>query len=265
MSSDIFEIIIPSVAFFLGFFLAYMLLEILVLLFLNRFFFRYWGISAEMIDIPRIQRNHRIELAICLFISFFILALIYFSQVIGILLTSTVEVRVFVLEIFLSLLLIYLITTHHLVKDDFIQKTHKYLFFYISSIVFIFTIILSNQNYENYKNYIHASIIHPLTANRSMILESKERRRLLTEFRQKIYSDLCPRVDFSTYYKNGRVVNFVYVVTHPDLKIAGRPIIRSNLKDYLSGRLCSNDKTSFLLTDHGQWYWVIEGQRIAKK
>jgi hypothetical protein len=265
MSSDLFEIILPSFAFFASFFLLYTILEMLTALSLNLIIFHYWGFATEVADLPKMKRNRRIELAIALFIALFIVSLVLYSRVLEVLLASTIEIRVFALEVFLAMILIYMITTHELLDDNFIRKAHKYLYFYMSAIVFVAMIIFSGRYYETYKNYIHVNLIYPMTEGRSMTLESSERKRLLAEFRHMIYKRLCPEADFSSYYRSGRVVNFVYVVTHPDLKIAKKPLLATDLKAHLSGRLCSSGNTSFLLTDYGQWYWVIQGERIAKK
>lgn len=264
MSSDLFEIIIPSVAFLMAFFLAYTLLEMGITLFLNAFIFRHWGFAAQATDPRPTQDSGHIELGICLFISAFVITMVCYSRIFDILLSSSAEVRVFTLELFLAMLLVYSLTTHQLQQNNFVKKIHKYLFFYLSSIVFVLSTLFANQYYETYKNYIHANLIAPLAGEHPMTLESRERKRLLALFRHQIYNDLCPRTDYTTVYKSGRVTNFVYVVTHPDLSIADKPILRSNLKDYLSGRLCTSKDISFLLTDHGQWYWVVEGTRIAQ-
>jgi hypothetical protein len=264
MNSDLFEIILPSFAFFVGFFLLYTILEMLVTLSLNLIIFRYWGFATEVTDPPRIKRNRRIELAICLFIALSVVTIVCYSRVIDVLLASEIEVRVFALEVFLAMLFIYMVTTHELLEDHFIKKAHKYLYFYISSIVFVLAILFSNRYYADYQDYIHATLFFKSDQSQSLILSREERDRNLMVFREMIYNGLCPEADFSSYYRSGRVMNFVYVVTHPDLKIAQKPLLTTNVKAHLSGRLCSSGNTSFLLTDYGQWYWVIQGERIAK-
>ena len=264
MNSEIFEIILPSLSFFAGFFLVYSILEMLVALSLNLVIFRYWGFAAEVTDLPKIRKNRRIELAIALFIAFSIVGLVFYSRVIELLLKSAIEVRVFALEVFLAMLFIYLITTHQLLEDSFIRKAHKYLYFYMSSIVFVAVVIASNRYYEAYRDYIHANLFFKSNQTQTMTLNRKERDQHLALFREMVYNGLCPEADFSSYYRSGRVMNFVYVVTHPDLKIATKPLLSTNVKAHLSGRLCSSGNTSFLLTDHGQWYWVIQGERVAQ-
>jgi hypothetical protein len=265
MSSDLFEIILPSFAFFMGFFLLFTLLELLVTLSLNIVIFHYWGFYIAKKDLPTLERNRRTELGISLFIASLILAMVHYSRIFDALFSAVVEVRVFAFEVFLSMMLIYLITTRELLDDDLIKKAHKYLYFVMSSAIFISVVLLANAYYAPYKDYIHYNVFLPMAQNRRLYLASAERERLLVEFRQMVYKQLCPQADFSEYYRSGRTVSFAYIVTQPDLKIALKPLSRGNIKGYTSGHLCSNGKTSFLLTDYGQWYWVTSGEMIAQK
>lgn len=265
MSSELFEIIIPSIGFFAAFFLTYLLLEMLVVVVLNRLIFRTWGIATQIADYPKLQRNHRIELGVSLFIAVSIIALVLRSRVIELLLVSQLGTRLFALEAFLGMILIYSITTHQLVRDDFIRKVHKYLYFYLSSIVFVACIILADQYYGIFQDYIRANIIVPIAHDRSLVLENNLRQELLSDFRYRIQKGTCPRVDFTTPNEIAVVRNMVYVTTHPDLNISKTPILHSNPRDYLTGWLCDDRRASFLLTEHGQWYWVIEDKQIALK
>lgn len=263
MSSELFEIIIPSIGFFAAFFLAYLLVEMMVVVILNRLIFRAWGIATQITDYPKLKRNHRLELGVSLFIAFSTIALVLRSRLIELLLVSQLGTRLFALEAFLGMVLIYSITTHQLVRDDFIQKVHKYLYFYLSSIVFVVCIILADRYYGTFQNYIRANIIVPIANDRSLVMENKLRQELLADFRYRVKKGTCPRVDFTTPNQIGIVRNMVYVTTHPDLNISKTPILRSNPRDYLTGWLCDDLRASFLLTEHGQWYWVVQEGRIA--
>ncbi|MBI5421687.1 hypothetical protein HZA44_00955 [Candidatus Peregrinibacteria bacterium] len=265
MSSELFEIIIPSIGFFTAFFLTYLLLEMTIVVFLNRLIFSNWGIATQVIDYPKLKRNQRIELGVSLFIALSIIALVLRSRVIELLTVSQLGTRIFALEAFLGMILIYSITTHQLIRNDFIQKVHKYLYFYLSSLVFVVCIILSDQYYGIFQNYIRANLIVPIAQNHSLVMENDLRQELLANFRYRIQKGTCPRVDFTTPDQIGIVRNMIYVTTHPDLNISKTPILRSNPRDYMTGWLCDDLRASFLLTEHGQWYWVIQEGRLAQK
>jgi hypothetical protein len=264
MSSDIFEIIFPSFAFFVGFFLVYTMLEMVVALSLNIVIFHYWGFYVGTADLPRLRRNRRMELIVGLFLAALMIALVCYSRVFDVLLASRIEIRVFALEVFLGMVLIYLVTTEELIDDDLVKKAHKYLYFTMSVVAFVAVILFANRYYNDYKNYIHANLVIPLTQGHTLYVDSEERQKLLTEFRQMIYKNQCPEADFSSYYRSGEPISFFYIVTQPDLRIAPNPMLSSDLKAHTSGRLCNNGSRSFLLTDHGQWYWVVIGNLIAK-
>ena len=265
MTSELFEITVPSLAFFVAFFLGYLILEMAVVVILNRVFFRYWGLVTVPVDYPKLRRNRRIELGVMLFIALSIIALVLKSRVIEVLLMSDLGIRLFALEAFLGMVLIYSITTHQLIKVDFIKKVHKYLYFYLSSIVFVAVVIVVNQSYGQFQDYLQTNVIHPYVTSRSMTMENKLRDELLDAFRHKIAYHACPWVDFTTPDEIGKIRNMVYITTHSDLDIASKPINRNNPRDYLTGWLCSDPRGTFLLTEHGEWYWVMEDQVVAKK
>ncbi len=264
ISSDLFEIILPSFAFFVGFFLIFTMLELLATLALNIVIFHYWGFYVAKKDFPTLERNRRIELGISLLIASLILVMVRYSKILDVLLSSVAEVRVFAVEVFLTMLLVYLITTRELLDDDLIKKAHKYLYFLMSSVIFVSVVLFSHAYYTPYKDYVHINVFLPMTQERKLYLANEERQRLLAEFREMIYKQLCPEADFSSYYRSGKTVSFSYIVTQPDLKIALKPLSRGNLKAYTSGHLCSNGNISFLLTDYGQWYWVVPNEMIAQ-
>jgi len=270
MGSDLFEIILPSFAFFLAFFIVNIFLEIGVVYLLNTFFFAHWFIVTK-ITCSRKKKWHRwAELALCLILSFSLLAIVAATHAIDIFVASDWEIKIYVLELFLATILIYRITSHLLPLDiignckDFLTKAHRYLYFFISSLVAILALLLISQHYENFKRLVHASLVYPITGQQTLILKNGTKSGLLTFFRQQIYRGLCQRVDYSTCGANTPVVNTVYVTTHYDLKTDTRPINHYDPKDYLSGRACTKGETTFLLTDHGQWYWVIDESKIIK-
>ena len=264
MNSALVQITIPSLCFFVAFFLFYLILEMVVVVILNRLVFNYWGLATETPDYPKLKRNFRIEIGISLFIALSIVALVLKSQIIDLLLLSHIGIRLFALEAFLGMVLIYSITTHQLVKDDFIKKVHKYLYFYLSAIVFVAVVMQVNQAYGRFQDYLQTNVIHPYVTSRSLTLENKLRDDLLTAFRHKIANHACPWVDFATPDEIGKVRNMVYVTTQSDLDVSDKPINRNSPRDYLTGWLCTDPRASFLLTEHGEWYWMTDGLEVAK-
>jgi hypothetical protein len=54
MSSDLFQITILSISFFVAFFLTYLILEMMVVVILNRLVFSHWGLVTESPVIPKL-------------------------------------------------------------------------------------------------------------------------------------------------------------------------------------------------------------------
>ncbi len=264
MDSALIEITIPSLLFFLAFFLIYLILEMIVVVFLNAFFFRHWGLATETPDYPKLKRSFELETGISLFIAVSIVFLVLKSKIIDLLLISHIGIRLFALEAFLGMVLIYLITTRQLAKNDLIKKIHKYLYFYLSTIVFVAVVIQVNQAYSQLQNYLQTNIIHPYVTSRSVALENKLTDELLTSFRHKVSNHACPWVDLSTPDQISKVQNMAYITTHADLDVASTPINRKNPRDFLTGWLCTDPRASFLLTEHGEWYWVNQDGMVAQ-
>lgn len=258
MNSELFDVIIPSIAFFIAFFVAYSLVEALIILLLNRLIFRTWGFTPEKLIKSQELYGQKIKIGTLISIVILLVLLIRFTGLIGVLQAATPEVKVLAVETFLAMILIYLTTTRPLTRFDVERSIHKYLYVYLSIIVFTFTMLTADRSYASYKDFINANVTATIRGV-EQTLESREKDALVDEFRQQIYRGQCPETDFTkTSQKNG-ITNFVYVTTSSDL-------IRADVsydddldvnKD-LRGRLCTDGAQTFLLTDHGRWYWVIE-------
>jgi len=264
MGSEITDIIIPSIAFFVSFFIIFALIEALMSLTLNYFIFCKYSFFTNVIMRHKVYHGRWINWGAFLLLLLIITVLLTFTPLFDLLWSAPWEIKIFALEMFLAMILIYLMASRRLPPLHFIKKVYRYLYLYLSVAVYALAIVLVSQYYDTYKNYINATITFPLKNGQAIVLENDERKKLLTEFRHQIYTHDCPRTDLTEMVTNSDVQNLMYITTHQDLKIATKPINKNNPKAYLTGRLCSNGQKTFLLTDYGQWYWVIESQTIAK-
>jgi len=258
MTSELYDIIIPSIAFFVAFFMVFVLVELTIILFLNILIFKYWGFAINVVIRATVKHGKKIKGFTIAFVAIFIFALILFTSFMDILWHANFGAKILAAEMFFAMALIYITTTKKLPIFHFMKTIHKYLFVYMSAVVYIFVVVMVNQHYESYQNYINANITHPISKKANIFMENQKRKRLLKEFRQQIYAHNCPRTNMAQYLEGGAVEGFVYVATHDDLKIIDRLIDPTDLADYLIGRLCANEEAAFLLTDHGEWYWVID-------
>lgn len=258
MDSEITDIIVPSIFFFIAFFMAFTLIEMVVILILNRYIYKNWTFFTDIVIRAKAHYSDTVTRIMRVFVVLFLALMITFTSVLDILKHASFGVKVLAVEMLLIMILIYLRTTRRIPTLNFEKSIHKYLYIYLSAIFYVLTIVAVNQYYPAYQKYINDAIVSPVFASGSDYLESYKRKKLLTEFRHQIYADECPRTDLRTDQNNGKNKHFVYVTTHTDLKLIEKPINPKDQKAFLTGRLCSNSEETFLLTDYGQWYWVIE-------
>lgn len=258
MDSELFEIIIPSVAFFVAFFLVFTLLEMMIVLLLNGFVYHHWSFVADVVMRVKVRHGKLARFITLTAVIVFIVLLVQYTAVVDVLRSASIEEKLYAAQILLVILLTYLIATRHLAKLDFLKQIHRYLYIYLSTITYVFMVLLVHSQYLNYQQYIRATIIVPIQKNVDIILENRVRQELLKEFRLQIYNKRCPRVDLTTEMIEGTARHFIYVTTHPDLSLIKEVIDEDASKNYLVGRLCTNGTDSFLLTNYGQWYWVID-------
>ncbi len=258
MNSELFDVIIPSIAFFVAFFLAYSLVEALIILLLNRLMFRTWGFTPEKLIQSRELYGQKIKWGTLISIVLLLAVLIRFTGLLQVLQAATPEVKVLAVETFLAMILIYLTTTRPLTRLDVERSIHKYLYVYLSLIVFTFTMLTADRSYGAYKNFINANVTATIRGV-NQTLESREKDALVDQFRQQIYQRQCPETDFSKTIQKSKVTQFVYVTTNDDLVRAKTSYDEdADVTKDLRGRLCTDGSQTFLLTDHGRWYWVIE-------
>lgn len=257
MNSELLDIIIPSIAFFALIFAVFTFLEAFLSYFLIVYVFGKWNLLSNLSFRNQIQQNPWIKEFSIYFLVIFLGAVVWFTSFFEILKLASSEEKFFSGVTLLLVILIYLFNRDRLTTSfKLLRQIHRYLFIYVSTIVYIITVLLTNQYYGDFKGFINANVVAPAVDNGRQVLESRKRKRLLTEFRQQIYQDDCSRVDY-TADPGSDSLHFVYVATHQDIRINSRPIVPTDQSAFLSGRLCSNASERFLLTDYGQWYWVI--------
>lgn len=258
MRSELFDIIIPSVCFFIAFFMAYSFAETMIIVILNRIIFRYWGLTPEKLIESRQLYGKKIKFLTFAAVVALLALLTHFTGFIKILLASTTEIKALAAETLLAMALIYITTTRPLTKCEAERSIHKYLYIYLSVIVFIFTIITADQSYGQYKDFINANVTTTIRGVEKR-MEKNEKDTLIEKFRQQIYKGACDEIDYLKKPGGIGVTNFVYISTNDDLIRAKTAYEEdTDFSKDLRGRECTNGVETFLLTDHGRWYWVID-------
>ena len=258
MTSELRDIIIPSIAFFVAFFLAYSLVEMLIILALNRLLFRAWGFTPEKLVQSRELYGKKIKIATFVVVVILLGLILKFTEFHTILAKATLEIKVLAAETLLAMILIYLTTTRPLTKLDVERSIHKTLYLYMSVIVFVLTIVAADRSYAAYKDFINANVTATIRGVERKV-DDHEKSALINNFRKLVYQGKCPDINYSSQKGGSGVTQFVYLSTQDDLIQSKIPYEEDPdwTKD-LRGRVCTNGVETFLLTDHGRWYWVVE-------
>ena len=256
--SELTEIIIPSIAFFVAFLLVFYLIELFIILLLNGFVFKHWSFVVDVVMRVKVRHGKTVQRFTLAFIVVILALLFKFTGVIKVLMDAPMEEKLYAAQIILVIFLVYLSTTRYLAELDFLKLIHKYLYIYFSMIVFVFMVLTVNSQYKNYQQLINAKIVVPITENTKIVMESYHRKKLLNEVRRMIHNNRCPRTDFTKSLVRGEMKHFVYMTTDPDLRISN---VTSSCDEPINlkiGRAGTYQNDTMLLTDHGQWFWVID-------
>lgn len=258
MNSEIRDIIIPSIFYFIAFFVAFSLVETLIILFLNRLMFHWWGLTVEGLTQSKELHGKKIRWAVLFTIVIFSLALLAFTDFWSVLKAAKLPIKVLTLETLLGMILIYLSTTRRLPKLEIEKSIHKYLYLYLSIIVLVLTTIAADRNYERYQDFINANI-KAVAGGVERKIDAQEKSALIENFRKQLYQGGCEEKNYLDESGGPGVKNFVYVGTSDDLARAVTDF-ESDLDPakFFRGRACTNGVETFLLTEHGRWYWVID-------
>jgi hypothetical protein len=152
--------------------------------------------------------------------------------------------------------LFYSITIRKTSRTEIERNIYRVVFFLVSIALYIVILCVAEKSYGDYVHYVNAKFINPTAQAVSDTLESRERERLLNQFREMNAKGLCIPADYGE--SKVALTNFVLVETDFGLAFGeGRPD-PSNPKSYLKGRSCTDGKETFLLTEWGSWYWVIQ-------
>ncbi len=257
MSSELFEIIIPSIAFFIAFFLAFTLVEMMVVLLLNGFVFKHWGFVVDVVMRAKVRHGKLIRFVTLFLIAAFIALFLKYTAVLTILRNASLEEKLYAAQTLLVILLTYRLATRQLMKLTFLKQIHRYLFVYISIVVYVLMVLLVHTQYVDYKRLINATIVHPIGENVKVVMENYQRKKILNEMRRQVHNNRCERVDYSLDLTKGLTKHFIYITTDPDLARL-KEVSSDAPKNYTIGRACTYANETFLLTDYGQWFWVID-------
>ncbi|MBU1682349.1 hypothetical protein KJ742_00220 [Patescibacteria group bacterium] len=184
-----------------------------------------------------------------------VLGIVYFAtpffEILG---AATPTMKILIICLLAVMLLIYITTTRKVTRMVLEKKVHRYIYFILSIIFFVFIVIMADQSFNSYQNYINTQFVDPTIKNIQFELDEREEKRLLTLFREDYLEGRCEQVDYSEKEEAG-LTHFVYITT--DIEFATMKTLEQSMGAPTIGYECTDGINSFILTDEGKWYWVI--------
>lgn len=243
--------ILPPLVFFLFFFLSFTLIELVFIFSLNRFISKYWEFAIDIIIRAKVHYGKIIKIVSLIFLLLLLFFVYTFTPFFEVLTSATPVLKNLSIILFVVILLIYFTTTRRMSKMALEKKVNKYIYFILSIVLYVGIVIIANSSYGSYQNYVNTKFINPTIEKVRATLNDQEKSQLLSQFKQDLKDGKCSFIDYSKQ-NDGDMKHFIFIANDeitPDTLITETFVF--------SGQLCSDVENTFLLTENGEWYWVI--------
>lgn len=244
--------IVPSLIFFLAFFVAFSLVELLFILLLNRLEKRNWEFVIDHLIRLKVHHGKLVSFIAAIGILILLGAVYLFTPFFTIIANLSGTLVVLSVCLIAVMLIIYITTTRKVIRLDLEKHVHGYMYFMISFILYVFIVTLSSQSYGVYQNYVNKRFVTTTLKGVQKQLDEKEEKKILNLFRKEIREGGCEYVDYTQKEGSG-LTHFIYVTTDEEFI----ETVGSVQEPLLKGKECSNEENTFLLNSKGKWYWVI--------
>jgi len=246
----------PTLLFFLAFFIAFSLLELILIFILNRLAAGHWVFFID--TIIRLELHHRRLLwgFAYLGLTGFAFYLFYSTSLFSVLQAATPELRGLAGGLFGVMVLVYFVMTRRSTSLAIQRRVQLYIYLLVS--LFFFTVILltADQMVGRYRQFVNSQLIDPALRQVQHSVDQQKQEALLTRFRAQVKAGQCAPVDYRAQTGKG-VKQFVFVTMDPALASADFKD-GTDVSTELKGRACTDGENTFLLKRDGSWYWVIE-------
>ncbi|MBN2096818.1 hypothetical protein JW752_05520 [Candidatus Peregrinibacteria bacterium] len=251
--------LIPPLIFFLVFLVTFSLLEIIVIFLLNRIGQANWQFMIDTVIRAKVYHGRLIRWLVIITLMIFVICMLFCTPLLELLVTASNEMRLFAVLLALVMVLIGLINIRKSSPVAIGRKIYHILFFIISFFLYIFILTAAQESYQSYAAYIQTQLIEPTVKTVELVKEEREEDRLLEKFRQQYQEGKCTDADYTKIEGRQVVVkSFVLVASEPALAFSNTPINLEDPKADLKGKKCTDGENTFLLTGHGNWYWITE-------
>ncbi len=248
--------IVPQVIFFVSFFVAFTLIEVLIIFILNRLGMSNWAFVIDFIIKAEVHYGKVIKVISRLLILLLAFGLFYTTGTLEILENATPEIQVFAVVLLLNIFIVYATTTRKLTKLAIEKKIHKTIYVITSLILFVFMTSFADQSYNTYQSIINQNFTEIAVQKVQQSLDENEKQEILENFRGMARRGECTEVDYRGSARNG-VTHFILVETDIEFIQVDGNVDATDPESYAVGRECTDGENSFVLTKYGSWYWVI--------
>ena len=239
--------IIPPAIFLFGFFIVFSLFEFLIVFLLNRLTEKYWEFVVDRLIRFQVKHRKMISIISILFVILWFV-FIYSFYLRNIFLYSTTTINILAGVLLLIILLIYYLSVHRTLKIEFQKRVYRYFYIFLSLILYAFILGLASTSYLSYQQYVNVNFVYPAMEKVDDQVDQHKKEMLLEQFRASFEAGECIPVDYEE--KDPNLVHFIYVGSDSE----------TSSDDFsLKGMKCSDTENTFLRTEEGEWYWVIEG------
>ena len=257
MANIFYQYVIPNLLFFVVIFLIFTIAQAVIVLFLqwleHKNHDRLMALALKSYKHYRkIQLIFRLA-GILLIILAILIILPYFDPN-----NLKPETTIFAGFMLLVITVVYFIVTNLKGKFSIRKRGDKIIYVLLSLILYIFILFLIDQKLPNYRIYVYNNMVNPVIAGIVNQSDANQQEQLLNQFRDMAKTEQCTLKNYKNEKYTGVIHNFLYVATDADLKIIKGPMLPHNNDAKIKGRNCTNGKETFLLTDYGEWYWVID-------
>lgn len=256
--NQIYVDILPQVLFFISFFIVFSLFELIIVFFLNRMERQHWEFMIDVVIRAKVHYAKIIKWSVLTVFAALVIFLILFTPFLEVFETASGELKLFAVFLALVMALIYFINVRKDTKLDIEKKIYKTVFFILSIVIYVIILIIANESYGQYKDYLNAELINPTIEGVEEATEKQKEQELLNKFREMYLNGKCENKDFARENGGSEVINFVLVSAEPELSF-GDITEFADPKAQFRGKVCSDGENTFLLNGLGRWYWVIMG------
>jgi len=249
--------LLPTILFFVIFFIAFTLLELLVVFFLNRLGRRNWEFMIDVVIRSGVNHGRLIKWLVFLLLLLLIIAMLLTTPIFAVLERATFEFKVFAVVLALFMFLIYALNIQKTSRVKIEKKIYGTIFFVLSVSAYVVILILANETYESYRHFVNQQLIRPTVVEVSTALEDIKKEKLHQKFRKQYLAGECEPVDYTEEgVQEGELANFVLVAYDSDLSISDTEALPKEATAFLKGQACTDGEETFLITRDGRWYWV---------